>query len=149
MGNAELFTNFAQIAWLAAFILANGGVADDLQVRDPAQIRQDLILHAISEVRVLFVIAQIFKRQNRDRFHRGVDRCMLRRGSRVATEKKQSNRYNCAGNYYINPGVFLFSRSCGFESTSSVRLSPSGVSSNAQAKPSATGRPSMMSTTIS
>jgi hypothetical protein len=73
---------------LAAFVLAHGGVADDSQLRDPAQIRQDLILHAVSEVRVLFIVAQIFKRQNRDRFNRSVDRCVLRWGSRVATEKK-------------------------------------------------------------
>ena len=78
MSNAELLTDLAQIAWLAALILANGGVADDPQVGDPAQIRQDLILHAVSEVRVLFIVTQIFKRQNGDRFHRSIDRCVLR-----------------------------------------------------------------------
>ena len=88
VSNAELSTDLAQISWLTTFILAHGGVADDPQIRNPGQIRQDLILHAVSEVRVLFIVTQIFKRQNRDRFHRSVDRCVLRRGSRVTTEKK-------------------------------------------------------------
>ena len=88
VSNAELPTDLAQISWLTAFILAHGGVADDPQLGNPGQIRQDLVLHAVSEVRVLFIVTQIFKRQNRDRFYRSVDRCVLRRGSRVATEKK-------------------------------------------------------------
>jgi len=56
--------------------------------RDLGQIRQDLILHTICEVGVLFVVTQIFKRQNGDRLCRTVCRCVLRRGSRVATKKK-------------------------------------------------------------
>ena len=56
MSDAELFTDLAQISWLAALILAHGGVADDPQVGDPGQIRQNLILYAVCEVRVLFVV---------------------------------------------------------------------------------------------
>ena len=57
VSNAELLTDLAQISWLAALVLAHGGVADDPQIGDPGQIRQDLILHAVSEVRVLFIVA--------------------------------------------------------------------------------------------
>ena len=109
MSDAELATDLAQVSWLTTFILAHGGVADDPQIRNPGQIRQDLILHAVCEVRVLFIVTQIFKRQNRDRFCRTIDRCVLRRGSRVATEKKQSNRYERASNYHIKPGTFFVS----------------------------------------
>src|SRR5438093_4219041 len=109
VSDAELSTDLAQISPLATLVLANGSVADDSQLGDPGQIRQDLILHTICEVGVLFIVTQIFKRQNRDRFYRSVDRCVLRRGSRVATEKKQSNRYERAGNYHIKPGTFFVS----------------------------------------
>ena len=49
VSNAELPTDLAQIARHAAFILPHAGVADDLQIRDPGQIRQDLLLHTVSE----------------------------------------------------------------------------------------------------
>src|SRR5262249_15995860 len=82
----------------------------DPQIGDLRQIRQDLIQHTVSEVGVLFIVAQIFKRQDRNRFYRSVDCCVLCRSSRVATEEKQSNRYNRASNYYIDPSA-LFVRS--------------------------------------
>src|SRR6516225_1688588 len=91
-------------------------MADDLQVGDPAQIRQDLILHAISEIRVLLIVAQIFKWQNRDRLLlNSCSRLALSRrcvDGAITTEKKQSNRYNRADNYYINPGAFFMSSRC-------------------------------------
>ena len=59
----------------------------------------------------------------------------------VAADKKQSDGKRGADDDYINPGA-TFRCACRHSgSTSSVRLIPSGVSSNAQAIMSAIGNP--------
>jgi len=65
--HAELLADFAQIALRASFVLHDGGAADDLQIRDSGEVRQDFILHAVSEISVLFVVAQVLERQNCNR----------------------------------------------------------------------------------
>ena len=88
MSNAELSPNFAHISWLAALILANSGVADNSQIGNLGQIRQDLILHAVGEIGVLFIVTQIFKWQNRNRFYRSIDCSVLRMYRRCSGQRK-------------------------------------------------------------
>ena len=49
-------------------MLHHGSAADDFQVRDLCQVGQNLVLHAVSEIAVLLIATQIFKRQYRDAF---------------------------------------------------------------------------------
>ncbi len=57
MDNPELFSNFAQVPWSAALIAHDGTPADDFQIRDLGQLRQDLILHALDEIGIRFIFA--------------------------------------------------------------------------------------------
>src|SRR5436853_5360817 len=43
---------------------------DDLEVTDSREPGQDLLLNAVGEIRVRFIVAQVFERQHRDRFPR-------------------------------------------------------------------------------
>ena len=67
MSNAELLSNLAQVARIAALVEHDRSAADDFQVRDLGQVREDFILNSVREIRVLFVVAQIFEWQYRNR----------------------------------------------------------------------------------
>ncbi len=62
--DAKLLTDLSQIARRAAPVLEDRSAADDLQIRDFCQISENLILHAIREVGVLLVVAEVFERQD-------------------------------------------------------------------------------------
>src|SRR5262249_52956493 len=66
MRDAQLRTNLSQIALDSALILQHRGAADDLQIRDPCQGLENLVLHAIGKVFVLFFVAKFFDQQNGD-----------------------------------------------------------------------------------
>ena len=57
MRNAKRFCNFAQVTANAILVLHHRRPADHLQVGNLGQVTQNLVLHAIGEVRVLFIIA--------------------------------------------------------------------------------------------
>ncbi len=67
--HAQRLTDFAQIA-RARFVLPHRSAADDFQVGDLGQVREDIILDAVREILVLLIVAQIFERQDRDAFFR-------------------------------------------------------------------------------
>src|SRR5436190_22590034 len=56
--------NLAHISFTAIF--HHAGPADDFEIGDLRQLGQNVVLHAISERRVFFLVAQVFKRQNGD-----------------------------------------------------------------------------------
>ena len=58
----------ASSAYIIEEINDHGSAADDFQVRDLCQVGQILVLHAVSEIAVLLIATQIFKRQYRDAF---------------------------------------------------------------------------------
>ena len=58
----ELFTDLAQVALHTALVLARAGVADHFQLRYLCQIGKDLVLHAVSEISIRFVIAEVLER---------------------------------------------------------------------------------------
>src|SRR5205823_10253691 len=64
--DSQLLRNLAQIACNAALILQNGGAADDFQVGDLRQVREDFVLHPIGEVSISFVFTSVFKREHRN-----------------------------------------------------------------------------------
>ena len=59
MSDAELLADLRQVALRATFILHDRSAADHFQVRDLRQVGQDFILHAVCEIGVLLVIAQV------------------------------------------------------------------------------------------
>ena len=79
-------------------------MADDSQIGDLRQIRQDLILNAIGKISVVFVVAQAIERQDGDRFLNTRRRCPGSRG--VTTEEKQGQRDDGADDNNVNPGAF-------------------------------------------
>ena len=66
MRDAKLLRDLAQIALCASFVLHHRSAADHFQVGDFGEISQDFILHTVGEECVLLVVAEVFKRQNRD-----------------------------------------------------------------------------------
>ena len=68
VSDAELPADFAHVAFGARLVLAHTGVADHLQVRKLREIGEDLVLHAVGEVGVAFVFAQVPEWQHGDRF---------------------------------------------------------------------------------
>src|SRR5206468_315785 len=64
MRYSQLIPNLTHIP-LAA-IAHYAGPADDFQIGDPRQLGQNVVLHAISKDCAIFLLAQIFKRQNGD-----------------------------------------------------------------------------------
>ena len=74
--DAELLTDLTQIARGAGLVLHDAGAADHFEIRDLREVGQNLVLHPIGEEGVLFVLAQIFKRQHGDAFlgHSGPQR---------------------------------------------------------------------------
>ena len=68
MRHAELLADLAQIARSAGLVLHHAGAADHFQVRDPGQVGEDFVLHAVGEKGVRFFFAQIFERKHGDAF---------------------------------------------------------------------------------
>src|SRR5438874_1250316 len=68
MRHAELSPDFAEIARHLALVLHHTRTADDLQVRDPCQIGQNLVLHPVGEESVVGVTPEIIERQYSDAF---------------------------------------------------------------------------------
>jgi len=62
--HAKLLRDFAEIARFILLVL-RGSARNDFQIRDASKPCQDLLLNAISEIGVIWIAAQIFKRQNR------------------------------------------------------------------------------------
>ena len=67
---AKLFSDLAQIARDSSPILHHRCATDYFQGRDLCEVSQDFILHAVGEERVLFLVAQVFKRKDGDAFLR-------------------------------------------------------------------------------
>ena len=78
VGGPKLLTDLTQVPFRRVLVLHHARAADYLQVRDPGEICQYLILHAGREVGVLFIVTQVFERQDRDAFFRRRRRCPLR-----------------------------------------------------------------------
>ena len=70
MGDAKRFRDFSQVTVNAVFILHHRSPADHFEVGNFGQIGENLVLHAISEVSVLFIITQIFEGQHGDALFR-------------------------------------------------------------------------------
>src|SRR5213596_2273295 len=47
-----------------ATVIHDARPADDFEIGDPRELREDIVLHAIDKRRIAFVVAQIFKREN-------------------------------------------------------------------------------------
>ena len=62
MGDTESLADITQVPRGRVPELHDAGAADDLEVGELRQSRQDLVLHAVSEERVLLVIAEILER---------------------------------------------------------------------------------------
>src|SRR5207244_4566438 len=66
MRNAELLGDLAQIARDSALVLHHRCAADDFEVGNLSKVGKNLILYTISEISVLFIIAQVLERQHGD-----------------------------------------------------------------------------------
>jgi hypothetical protein len=62
VSDPELPTDLPHVAFGAGLVLLHTGVANHLQIRDLAEIGQDLVLNAIGEVSVVLVFAQASER---------------------------------------------------------------------------------------
>src|SRR5690242_21658600 len=74
MSNPERLANITQIPRCLSLVLRHTCSADYFEVRDLGQISENFILNAVSEKRVLLVIAQTFKRKHCDAFVRSEER---------------------------------------------------------------------------
>src|SRR5947207_13325749 len=84
MSDTEFFGNFTQISDKAALVLHYRCAADYFQVGHSGEASQNFILHTIGEVSVLFLVAQILERKNRD--------ALLGNGSRHASSCSPGSR---------------------------------------------------------
>src|SRR5207249_8674107 len=64
MRYAQIISDLTEIS--LATVIHHAGPADDLEICDPRQLGQDVVLDAIDERPAFLLVAQIFKRQNRD-----------------------------------------------------------------------------------
>ena len=62
MRYTEIVSDLTEISFATVF--HHAGPADHLQIGDLRQLSQKVVLHAIDECRVFFLVAQVFKRQN-------------------------------------------------------------------------------------
>ena len=65
--NAQRFAYFAGVARRVAPIRHDGHARDNFQITDLGKIRQDIVLHAVGEIGVLFFVAQVLKGQDGNR----------------------------------------------------------------------------------
>ena len=61
MRDAKFISDLAQVTFRSRLILHNRSAADDFQVRNPGQVGQNFILHAVSKKRVVGIAASVFK----------------------------------------------------------------------------------------
>src|SRR6266513_873925 len=64
MRYTQIISDLTEISFAA--VIHHAGPADHLEIGDFCQLGQNVVLHAIGKVCVLFLIAQIFKWQNGD-----------------------------------------------------------------------------------
>src|SRR4029453_2811614 len=64
VGDTQRITDLPQVLFTA--ILHHAGAADHFEVGHLCQLGQNVILHAISKKRMLFVVAKVFKWEHRD-----------------------------------------------------------------------------------
>src|SRR6266568_2551467 len=64
MRYSQIISNLTEISFAAIF--HHAGAADDLEIGNPCQFGQNIVLHTIGKSGVLFLLAQIFKRQYGD-----------------------------------------------------------------------------------
>src|SRR6266705_4744760 len=64
--HSQLLSDLLEIACDPALVLHERSAADHFEVLDLGQIPKQLILDAVSKVRVLLFLAQVFQRQYRD-----------------------------------------------------------------------------------
>ena len=70
VSHPQSLANVPQISRRHGLVLRHTRSADHFQIGDLGQIRENFILDAVGKKRVLLVIAQIFKRKDRDAFLR-------------------------------------------------------------------------------
>ena len=70
VSDPECFADFAEVALNAVFVLHHRCAANDFEVGHFREIGQDLVLNSIGEVGILFVVAEIFKREDSNAFIR-------------------------------------------------------------------------------
>src|ERR1041385_3434992 len=68
VANAQLLRDFLEVAPRAALILHRRCAADHFHILDFGEVREQLVLYAIREKRVLLIFAQILQRQHGDAF---------------------------------------------------------------------------------
>ena len=68
MRDTKLLADLAQISRGSAFVLHHRSAADHFQIGDLRQVGENFVLHAIGEIGVVFVVAEVFKRQHSDAF---------------------------------------------------------------------------------
>ena len=68
MRNTQSVRDLAKVAFQPALVFHHARSADDFQVGDLGEIGEDFVLHTAGEECVFFVLAEIFKRQDGDRF---------------------------------------------------------------------------------
>src|SRR5438105_11149430 len=66
MCDAEFLADLPHVVLDPAFVLHNAGAADHFQIGHFRQISQDLALHSIGEIGVLFCLAEIIEGENGD-----------------------------------------------------------------------------------
>src|SRR4051794_9270852 len=91
MRHAKLLADFAQIALSPGLVLHHGRATDHLEVGDLGEVGQDLVLHAVGEEGVLFVLAQVSERKNGDALvGDGWSSCCRWRGARAPLTKQEN-----------------------------------------------------------
>src|SRR5439155_6609359 len=98
IADTELLRNFFEVAGNASLILHHGRAADYLQILDLGQTREQLFLNSISKEGVLFFLAQIIQRKNRNAFvGNGYSNCS---GFRRHPMRQKPKASNGSGNYH-------------------------------------------------
>ena len=70
MRDAECLRDLAKVASCCVLLMHHTCATNYFQVSDFGEVSQDFILDAVSEIRVGFIFAQIFKRKHGDAFFR-------------------------------------------------------------------------------
>src|SRR5689334_3129279 len=99
--NPESFSNLTHVRSFST-IRHDRGAGDDLEVTDFGQISQDVILNAVSEIGVLFLVAKIFKWQYRNRFVDFAGNCPR---EDKKTDRSRNNYTCCREHEHIAPAV--------------------------------------------
>ena len=102
MCDAEFLADLAHVALGPAFVLHNAGAADHFQIGHFRQISQDLALHSIGEISVLFLFAPVLKRKHGNTFlgNREVQSWFLSysRGPVARRQRPNNRKCSCAEN---------------------------------------------------